>query len=69
MSAFHQLQDVNLVIMGLMQTIDAIPTQGGEEEGLIEEVYHLLEQVNARLQPYREPDEPVEHPHKRMEDC
>jgi hypothetical protein len=69
MSAYHQLQDVNLVIMGLMQTIDAIPTQKGEEEGLIEEVYHLLEQVNARLQPYREPDEPNYHPHKRMEDC
>jgi hypothetical protein len=54
MSAYHQLQDVKTVIQGLMTTVENIPTQQSEEEGFIEEIYHLLERINARLQPYED---------------
>jgi hypothetical protein len=54
MSAYHQLQDVKLVVMGLMKTVEDIPTQQSEEEGFIEEIYHLLERINCRLGPYED---------------
>ena len=54
MSAFQALQDIKTIIQGLMNTIESIPTQKGEEEVLITDIYHLLEQLNDKLEPYRD---------------